>query len=76
MGPFKFIPLFFDRISVIDEKKSDVYYYTPVYALVPKDFLIDLENPPKEIPMLLRSNYYTHENIWPVYLVNVPIIIE
>ena len=76
MGPFKFIPLFFDRISAIDEDNTENIYYTPIYVLVPNDFLIDLKNPPNEIPMLLWANYYVHEHIWPVVLVNVPIIYE
>jgi hypothetical protein len=46
MGPFKFIPLFFDRISAVESDNTDNVYYTPVYALVPNDFLIDLTNPP------------------------------
>ncbi len=74
MGPFKFIPLFFDRISAVDSEDQDNVYYTPVFVLVPNDFLIDISNPPTQIPMLLKSNYFIQNRIRPVYLVKVPLI--
>lgn len=76
MGPFKFIPIFFDLIGAVDGDNTDTLYYTPVFALVPQDYYIDISAPPNQIPMLLRANYYIQNNIRPVYLVNVPIINE
>lgn len=46
MGPFKFIPLFFDRISAVDNDSPESVFYTPVFVLVPVDFFIDIANPP------------------------------
>ena len=68
-GPFKFVPLAFDKISL----NGEVSTYTPVYILVPNDFMLNFNETPKFIPMLLRSNYTISDGIRPNLLIDVPI---
>lgn len=70
-GPFKFVPIAFDLISIPKEN-----IYTPVYALVPESFNLNFGEPPEYIPMLLRTNYTIFDGIRPNLLVNVPVITE
>ena len=68
-GPFKFVPLAFDKISL----KGELSTYTPVYILVPNDFMLNFNETPKSIPMLLRANYTISDGIRPNMLIDVPI---
>ncbi len=58
-GPFKFVPLCFDKVAV-NSKES---LYTPLYALVPDDFMMTFDQTPEYIPMLLRTNYTLFDRI-------------
>lgn len=47
-GPFKFVPIAFEKISIPNEN-----IYTPIYILVPENLTINFDETPEFIPMLL-----------------------
>ena len=49
------------------------FIYVPLFIVVPIKFHLNLKNPQNEIPMLLRSDYLTKDNVRPVKIVNVPV---